>query len=130
MVMKTPLPNPRLKRSMTVLGWAVFGLALLYVYVLPNWMYPEAFKLVDGKMEALLIGLAIVYLYAHPCKSAPWVILLALAVRESYERPTIAVMLAAVSLVVALTPPGWAGDFSDFTKEKDDDDDGFGDIPF
>lgn len=122
MVTKTPLPNPRLMKSMTLLGWAVFGLALLYVYVLPNWMHPEAFKLVDGKIEALLVGLAMVYMYTYPSKPVPWLILLVLAVSESYERPTIAVILAVVSLVVALTPPGWAGDLSDFTKRPNDDD--------
>lgn len=115
---------------MTVLGWAVFGLALLYVYVLPNWMYPEAFKLVDGKTEALLVGLAMVYIYTYPSKPLPWLILLVLAVGESYERPHLAVMLAAASIVVALTPPGWVGDFTDFTEGQDNSDDNFDDIVF
>lgn len=130
MLTKTTLYDRRMKATMTVLGWAVFGLAFLHVYILPNWMYPEAFKLVDGKIEALLIALAVVYIYAYPSKPAPWLILLVIAVGESYERPTVAVLQAAVSLFVALTPPGWAGDFSDFTKGQDGNDDDFDNIPF
>ena len=130
MVTKTLLYDRRLKKSMTVLGWTVLGLAVLYVYVLPNWMYPEAFKLVDGKLEALLVGLAMIYIYAYPSKLVPWLILLVLAVGESYERPTIAVVQGAVSLVVALVPPGWAGDFGAVARGQDDDDDDFDDIPF
>lgn len=132
MVMKTPLPDPRLKRSMTVLGWAVFGLALLHVYILPNWMDPEAFKLVDGKIEALLVGLAFSYVVVYKAREVPFLVFQLLAVREFYEDPVMSGIAAIVSLSIALSPPGWLGDFSDFQIKKGDggnnSDDEFGDI--
>lgn len=129
MVMKTPLPDPRLKRSMTVLGWAVFGLALLHVYVLPNWMYPEAFKIVDGKIEALLVGLAFSYVVVYKARTVSFLVFQLLAVHEFYEDPVMSGIAAIVSLSIALSPPGWLGDLSDFgSKAGDDSDDEFGDI--
>lgn len=111
---------------MSVLGWVVFALAVGYVYALPNFMYPEAFAMVDGKVEALLLGLCVLYLYGYEAKSFPWMILLVLAFSEFQKRPVVGAIMTGLSLVLNLSPDRWWN--RDFDIDLDDLDDEFSDL--
>jgi hypothetical protein len=126
MQIKVPLVDRRIKRNMSVLGCIVFAFALAYVYALPHLMYREAFALVGGKIEALLIRLATLYLYACGSRDIPWLILLILAVPELYQRPSIGGMMGVVSLILCLSPNSWWS--RDFDIDLDDLEDDFSGI--
>jgi len=98
-----PLNNPRFEKNFN-LGWIVFAVALLYVYVLPIFLSPQVFERVSGVIEGLLIALIALYFYWSRSTTIPWLVLLVLAVGKLYDHPIIGFVMALVSLALALTP--------------------------
>lgn len=98
------MPNFSGQKSVHVLGCIVVAFALLYVYVLPIFLSPDIFERVNEGVESLLIALVVLYLYYCKSTTIPWLVILILSVGEFYHQPAKGMVMALLSLALALTP--------------------------